>query len=439
MSTAPTADLRRDALACFEASVRAVDPERLVQEHLASRFAGTATGPVWVVAIGKAAAAMARGAESVLGEAIAGGVLVAPQSALGDPIGRLEVYAGGHPIPNAGGVAGAEAVLRLAEGAADGDLLLVLISGGGSALMTLPPDGVGLAEVQSTTDALLRAGADIGELNTVRKHLDRLKGGQLARATAPTPVLALVLSDVVGDPLDVIASGPVSPDPTRFVDAVSILERFDLLESAPASVRRHLTRGLEDSNLETPDEADPCFASVEAVIVGSNVMAAEAARAEAERRGYESVVDSTRVTGEARVVGGELAATAARLANRARLPACRVSAGETTVTVIGRGKGGRNQEVALGAALALDGLAGALVASFGTDGIDGPTDAAGALATGSTVRRARARGLDASAALDDNDAYAFFDALGDLIVTGPTGTNVMDLQLILVRPDALVR
>lgn len=451
---AHTDRLREDALACFEAAVAAVEPEELVRRFLeANPELLEVTGEIRLAGIGKAASAMARGARGVLEGRLAGGVLIVPEGSEGEASGEgLEVFGGGHPVPNETGVRGAREVLGLAEGLGEDDLLLCLVSGGGSALMTLPPEGVSLDDLQRTTEALLRAGATIGELNCVRKHLDRLKGGRLARAAAPGRVLALVLSDVVGDPLDVIASGPVSPDPTTFEDAIRVLERQGVGSAegptgVPAAVREHLERGHRGQEDESPGPGNPVFETVAAHVVGSNRLAAEGALAEAERRGYAPLLLSTMITGEAREVGRVLAALGTEVLRSGSLispSACLVAAGETTVTVTGAGRGGRNQEVALGAAVALDELlrgdpdaAGRiLVASLGTDGIDGPTDAAGAIATGETVARARERRLDAPldprSALADNDAYPFFEALGDLIVTGPTGTNVMDVMLVLV-------
>jgi glycerate 2-kinase len=428
--------LRDDALACFAAAIRAVEPEGLVAAFLAGHpELAAASGKIWLAGIGKAAAAMARGARRALGERLAGGVLIVPAGGEGEAPAGFEVHGGGHPAPTAAGMAGADAIRRLAAAAGEGDLLLALISGGGSALMTLPPAGVSLAAVGETTGALLRAGASIGELNCVRKHLDRLKGGRLAREARPARVLALVLSDVVGDPLDVIASGPVSPDPTTFADAVEVLERRGVWAGAPAAVREHLEAGRRGEVPESPKPGDPCFTAVEVHVVGSNRMAAAAAREEAARRGYGTLLLSTRVTGEAREVGRVLAAIGSEVAasgNPLPPPACLLAAGETTVTVTGGGRGGRNQEVALGAALALAGTRGVLVAAAGTDGIDGPTDAAGAVADGDTVARALGAGLEPEQALADNDAYPLFAALGDLITTGHTGTNVMDLYLVLV-------
>ena len=427
--------LRGDARACLLAAVAAVEPERLVRRFLRSS-ADSLPGvePVHVAAIGKAALAMVRGATAALGERFAGGVVVTPAGSSEPPPPGCLTIAGGHPVPDEGSVVGGRAVLGLAERLGSDDFLLCLISGGGSALMTLPPNGVSLADVQQTTSVLLRAGATIGELNAVRKHLDRLKGGRLARAAAPARTLALVLSDVVGDPLDVIASGPVSPDPTTFADAVDVLRRKGAWDEAPRTAREYLEGGLLGAAEESPKADDPCFGRVAVRIVGNNRLAAEAALAEAERRGYAARLLTTELTGEAREVGRGLAERA--LAARRDAPpgpTCLVAAGETTVTVTGSGSGGRNQELALGAAAALAGTEGILLASAGTDGIDGPTDAAGAFADGATMGRAAALGLDPEAALRANDAYPFFRALDDLIVTGPTGTNVMDLQFVFWR------
>lgn len=442
----PADRLREDALACIHAAIAAVEPEALVRGFLEGhREMLEVEGTIHLAGIGKAGAAMARGAAGVVGENLAGGALIVPAGEEeGAPAG-VDVFGGGHPVPNEEGVCGAERILALAEALGEDDLLLCVISGGGSALMTLPPRGVSLEDLRRTTQLLLEAGATIDELNAIRKHLDRLKGGRLARAAAPARVLALILSDVVGDPLDVIASGPVSPDPTIYRDALGVLDRFRLREKVPAPVREHLERGEHGEEPESPGPGDPVFGRVRAEIVGNNVLAAKAARAEAERRGYAAEILTTTFTGEAREVGRDLAEAAVRALRAGgplEPPACLIAAGETTVTVTGKGKGGRNQEVALSAAIALHELLEeeeadrVLVASFGTDGIDGPTDAAGALATGTTLRRAAARGQDAQTALADNDAYPYFQTLEDLIHTGPTGTNVMDLVLAFIRPDA---
>ena len=292
-----------------------------------------------------------------------------------------------------------------------------------------------LDDIQTLTDALLREGATINEINTIRKHLDRLKGGHLARLAAPATVISLILSDVVGNPLDVIASGPTVPDTSTFADALDLLARYGLMERVPAAVVAHLRRGAAGNLPDTPKAGDAVFEQVQNVVVASNDIAAAAAEAKAREMGFNAMVLSTYVEGEAREVAQVFTALAKEeLATGRPLPrpACLIAGGETTVTVRGRGKGGRNQEMALMAALRLDGLEDVAVVCLATDGTDGPTDASGALATGDTLARARAKGLDAWAHLENNDAYPFFAALGDLLLTGPTHTNVNDLTLILV-------
>ena len=438
------ATLREDARAILLAGVEAADPEeRVVAVLEGERGDGGLPEPVVLLAGGKAAPAMARGAHRVLGDSVVGGVVVGPPGGDDPGLPGVPFFRGGHPLPTEEGVEGARALLEAARGTASDTGILFLLSGGGSAILTLPPDDVALEDVRTVTRLLLEAGAPIEELNAVRKHLDLLKGGGLARAVAAgrtpgaaRPLLALVLSDVVGDRLDVIASGPVTPDPTTFGDAVGVLEGRGVWEATPEAVRTHLLRGRAGERPETPDADDPSFRGVRLVIVANAATAATAARREAEARGYAAALLTTELEGEAREAGSLLATTARRVREAGEpvaAPGCVVSAGETTVTVRGDGRGGRNQEVALGAARELDGMTGVLVASLGTDGVDGPTDAAGALATGTTVRRAREAGLDPDGALARNDAYPFFDVLGDLLVTGPTGTNVMDLQVVLVR------
>jgi len=437
--------LREHALSCVRAAIAAVDPEHLTHDWLdAHPHALDCRGQVHLVAIGKAAAGMVRGVVAVAGDRIARGIVIVPEGTEIDAPVRFEVYRGGHPVPHEEGVRGAQAVHDLAHSLGEDDLLLILISGGGSALMTLPPEGISLDDIRQTTDVLLHAGADIRQLNTVRKHLDRLKGGRLARAAYPARTLALVLSDVVGDRLDTIASGPVSGDPTTYEDAIQTLDQLGVADAMPNAVHDHLERGKAGEIAESPGPGDPAFERVEAHVIGNNRMAAEAAKAEAERLGYNTMILSTMITGEARHVGRVLAGIGVdilRTGTPLEPPACVIAGGETTVAVVGNGKGGRNQELALGAAIALDELLGegskganerVLVASAGTDGIDGPTDAAGAVADGETVTRALQSGLDPARSLADNDVYPFFQALGDLIRIEPTGTNAMDLALVFV-------
>ena len=447
-----TDNLKQHLTQIRRAALEAVDPARAVQRFLHIEQGASAQGAqaagllahlpradrVLLVAAGKAAVPMAQAAAQALGERIAAGLIVtkyghASQKRLPTAIETIEA---GHPVPDQAGLTAAERLLGMLESATAGDFVLLLLSGGASALLPLPVPGISLADLQELTSLLLRAGASIGELNTVRKHLDRMKGGGMARAAAPSPLLALILSDVVGDPLDVIASGPAVPDPTTFQQAWDILQRYDLLEKAPESTRSYLAAGRRGQAPETPKPGDPLFESVENHIIGSNRLAALAARDEAERLGYRALLLSTFIEGEARQVGR----VAAGLAKGVRLqgdpfppPACLIFGGETTVTVRGSGSGGRNQELALAAALALESLPDVGLMALATDGSDGPTDAAGAIVDGETILHARELGLDPYAALENNDAYPFLRATGSLMLTGPTGTNVNDLTVILVR------
>jgi hydroxypyruvate reductase len=355
-------------------------------------------------------------------------------------LSRIQLVEGGHPIPDERGRAAAEEIVRLARGAGADDLVLCLISGGGSALAPLPVAGVSLGEKQAVTRLLLEAGATINELNAVRKHLSALKGGQLARAACPAPVVALLLSDVIGDPLDVIASGPTAPDPTTFGDALAVLDRFGLRERVPAPVRRHLEAGAAGALPETPKPGDPVFETVANRVIGNNALVTDAALAAARRLGYPPLLLTRELQGEAREVArvlGAIVAEAMRSGQPVGRPACLVAGGETTVTVRGPGKGGRCQEFCLALVPALAARPGAVVLAAGTDGSDGPTDAAGAVVDWTSLARARENGLDPRAALAANDAYHFFAALGDLVATGPTGTNLLDLYLAVVgSPEA---
>ena len=446
-------DLRAVATELQQAALAAVEPAAAVRRHVHrekdapvltvadQRYDLRDYEHVFVVGGGKAAVPMAAAIADILGERLAEGVIVTKygHTILQSPIARLsardevsnlQIIEAGHPVPDENSVRGAQAIADCATRATERDLVLCLISGGGSALLTLPVPGLTLADLQPLTDALLRSGATIHELNTVRKHWSRIKGGHLARLVAPATLVTLVLSDVVGDPLDVIASGPTVPDPTTVADAQAVLERYGNPWGFPKP--QGFYKGIFR---ETPKPGDSIFERVQHVIVGSNRLAALAAVEKARQLGFNALLLSTYVEGEAR----EVARVAAALAKGIRAhsdplspPACLVWGGETTVTIRGEGKGGRNQELALAAALPLDGWPGILVMALATDGTDGPTDGAGAVVTGETVPRARALGLDPRAALEANDSYPFFDALGDLIRTGPTGTNVNDLLFVLV-------
>ena len=438
------AELREAARQIFAASVRAVDPGEAVRRHLVRegtrlRVGGevldlAAVRQIIVVGCGKAAAPMAAAVEGILGERIARGVVVTKYGHL-HPTRTIRVHEAGHPVPDLAGLAGAEAILDQVRALGSQDLVLFLISGGGSALSPAPVAGITLEEKQALTKALLACGADIREMNTIRKHISRIKGGQLARAAQPARVMALILSDIVGDPLDAIASGPTVPDPTTYTDALGVLDKYRIRGEIPASIRARLDAGARGEVPETPKPEDPLFTRVTNVIVGSNIQALEAARAEAGRLGLAPMILSSSIEGETRDVARVHAAIAREIRNTANPlppPACVISGGETTVTLRGSGKGGRSQEFALAAALDIAGLARIVILAGGTDGTDGPTDAAGAIADGETCARAAKQGLDPRAALRANDSYHFFQTLGDLLITGPTNTNVMDVRLVLV-------
>jgi hydroxypyruvate reductase len=387
-----------------------------------------------VVGLGKAGASMAGAVEEILGGRIQRGVVVTKYGHV-QPMKTIRLHEAGHPVPDEAGIAGAQAILDCVKGLGPEDLVLVLISGGGSALTPAPVEGISLAEKQALTKALLACGADIREMNMLRKHISRIKGGQLARAAQPARVRTLILSDIVGDPLDAIASGPTVPDPTTYADALGILDKYRIRQEIPTGIRAHLEAGAAGKVSETPKPADPLFARVKSLMVASNIQALEAAKVEAQRLGLRAMILSSFIEGETRDVARMHAALALEVrasGNPVAPPVCFITGGETTVTLKGKGKGGRNQEFALAAALDIAGLRDVVVLSAGTDGTDGPTDAAGAIADGDTLKRAVAAGLKPRVALDGNDAYPFFERLSDLIITGPTRTNVMDVRLVLV-------
>jgi glycerate 2-kinase len=432
------AEPREAAAAIWRAALAAGDVAPLIRRHLRVDGRILKAGPlhldldrvrrILVLGAGKAGAAMAASAETVLGGRVSGGFVVV-KDGYRVATACVEVVEAGHPVPDARGVAASARVLELATSATADDLVLFLVSGGGSALTPAPAPPVTLEEKQALTRLLLAAGATINELNAVRKHLSRFKGGLLARAAAPATVLTLALSDVIGDPLDVIASGPTAPDPTTYADALAVLDHRGVLEGAPRAIVERLRAGAGGALAETPKPGDPVFARVTNLVIGNNALVADAAAAEAERRGYRPHVLTRALQGEARDAARDLVARARALP----APAALIAGGETTVTVRGRGRGGRCQEFALAAALALEAGESLVVLAAGTDGTDGPTDAAGGVVDATTLARGRAAGADAARALADNDAHAFLSAAGACIVSGPTNTNLLDLYLIL-RP-----
>lgn len=433
--------LRRQALRVFHAALKAAAPEQAVLRHVArkgntlvaaqNRYALKAFRNVYVVGAGKAAARMAQAIERLLGTRVTGGMVNVSRGSKA-ALRWIEQNECGHPIPDTNGEAGARKIADIASNAGSDDLVICLVSGGASAMLPLAAAPVTLEDKQEITRLLLESGANIHEMNCVRKHISALKGGQLARLAYPATVLTLILSDVVGDDLDVIGSGPTVPDLSTFADARSVLEKYGLSIKVPARVRQRLSSDMP----ETPKPNDQVFTKVRNLIVGSNRLAVEAAARQARALGFNTLILSTFIEGEARQVARVHAALARELRayNRpVKLPACVISGGETTVTIRGEGLGGRNQEFALAAAIDITGLKNIVVLSAGTDGTDGPTDAAGAIVDGTTRARARALGLDPAEFLRNNDSHHFFERLGDLIRTGATGTNVADIQIILAR------
>ncbi len=420
--------MRKHALQIFRAALDAADPYAAVLNNLKSDGRTLTAGKrrykladferIQVIGAGKASAQMARAVEHLLGRRIAGGVVNVPDGTKAR-LRRIELNPAGHPIPDERGVQGARRILEITQAAGPEDLVICVISGGASALLPAPRGT--LAEKQAITGQLLRSGADIHEMNTVRKHLSMIKGGQLATAAFPAQVLALILSDVIGDDLDVIGSGPTVPDRSTIQDAEAVLRKYGI--------------SVPDEMAETPKPGDPRFTNVQNLIVGSNRLAIDAAARRAKELGYRTLVLSTSIDGETRDVARMHAAIVREIAaagRPVRPPACVLSGGETTVTVRGKGLGGRNQEFVLAAAMALPDQVSATIFSAGTDGLDGPTDAAGAIADERTLDQARRLHLDPRKFLDDNDSYHFFEKLGALVKTGPTGTNVMDVRILLI-------
>jgi hydroxypyruvate reductase len=440
----PVDKLRRDAEIIFRAGLSAVDAENAVAKFL-SREDDMLTVDnisydladmenVYVVGAGKASAALARAVEAILGARIKTGMINVKYDH-GLPLEHITINEAGHPVPDEAGLRGTERIVEILEKAGEKDLVLCLISGGGSALLPYPAKRITLHEKQQLTQILLDIGANIHEMNVLRKHVSRIKGGRLARWAYPATLITLILSDVVGDDLDSIASGPTVPDRSTYADCLRILKKYDVQDRIPEAILDIIVRGSKCAGLETPKADDPAFLNTQNVIVASNTLALQASKHKADELGYNSLILSSAIEGETRDVALDHAAIAKEILLKDRpvaKPACVISGGETTVTIRGKGKGGRNQEFVLAAAIVLDGMERVVVLSGGTDGTDGPTDAAGAFADGNTVSRAKDHSMDANEYLRNNDSYSFFDPLGDLLKTGPTFTNVMDLRLVLV-------
>ncbi|WP_440953773.1 glycerate kinase type-2 family protein [Methanococcoides sp. FTZ1] len=388
---------------------------------------------IYLISFGKAACKMASELEDILGKFVTDGIVLTKYGYSEPKPKNIPVFEAGHPLPDENGILATGRILDLLEKADEADLVFFLISGGGSALLTYPRENIELTDVVRTTDLLLKAGATIEEMNTIRKHLSDVKGGGLARSAYPARSISLVISDVVGNPMDVIASGPTVPDTSTFQDFESIVRKYEL--ELPQAVRKLLEDGLSGIIDETPKKGDVVFDNCHHLLIGNNSLALSEAYEQASDLGYNTVVLTSSVTGEAREVAKVFASIAREERTNERpfpLPACIIAGGETTVNVTGQGKGGRCQEFALSFAVEVSGLENVLLLAAGTDGTDGPTDAAGAFAGGNTITRGKEAGLSASSMLSQNDSYTFFEKLDDLFITGPTGTNVMDIYLLLI-------
>ncbi len=393
---------------------------------------------IYVVGAGKAGAPMTQAIAQILRNRLSGGLVIVKDGYTSgaktqSSSGKIEIVQASHPIPDERGLQATNRILALLEAADQDDLIICLISGGGSALLTAPEAGISLQDLQALTKQLLASGASIHEINALRKHLDQVKGGGLAQAGNPAHMLSLILSDVVGNSLDVIASGPTVADNSSFQECHDILERYKLLDKIPVNVLKRIRQGVSGQQPETPKPGEAFFANVHNAIIGSNHVAAQAALEKAAQEGYNVMLLTTYLQGEARQVGRLLVAIARQVAESNQpipRPACILAGGETTVTLHGDGLGGRNQELALGAVVELAGLQDIALVSLATDGGDGPTDAAGAVVTGQTLSRAEGIGLVPAKFLARNDSYHFFQPLGDLLKPGPTLTNVNDLVFL---------
>lgn len=436
--------VRALALKSLEYALNAVDPKQLMRSKLLLKnsilrvngysFDLKKFKNVYVVGGGKASGSMAETLEQNLGKYITNGLVNIPRGNKHETE-IIKLHEASHPIPDKAGVEGARRILQIAEQAKKEDLVICLISGGGSSLMPLPRGGITIDDKRKITDALLKCGATINEINTVRKHISDFKGGWLAKKAYPATVLNLILSDVVGDPLDFIASGPTVPDSTTFSEAIKVLKKYSLWSKAPVSVKKVLSDGEKCLISETPKASDKAFKKIYNVIIGNNRFASQAVREQLRSDGLNTLLLTTTLEGEAKHVGVMLASIAREVSisgNPISKPAGIIAGGETTVTVTGNGLGGRNQEIALAAALKMGSMNGVVIASLSTDGVDGPTNAAGAIVDGKTISRAAEMSLNPEEFLAENDSYSFFSKLDDLIFTGPTGTNVNDISIIVV-------
>lgn len=444
MSKKTLKELRKDSEKIFYAGLKAADPFEAVKKFVYREGnllkIGRNSYPlndfkhIYIVGAGKASAPMGKAIEIILKNRIEKGFINVKYGYVQE-LEKIKINQAGHPIPDEAGVKGTREIARLLQDSRKDDLVICLISGGGSALLPLPAEGIILKEKQQTTQLLLKCGASIEEINTVRKHLSRIKGGWLAKIAYPAQLISLILSDVIGNPLTVIASGPTVPDTTTYEDCWRIVKKYNLSGKLSSSVLNHLDKGRKGEIPETPKGGNPIFKRVKNIIVGSSSLAIKAARNQAKKLGYHTLILSSFIEGETREVARVHTAIAKEIltsGNPVPAPAFILSGGETTVTIKGKGLGGRNQEFALSAAIEIKGMENVIILSAGTDGSDGPTNAAGAIADGTTLLRAEKIGINAQEYLEDNNSYYFFQKLKDLFITGPTNTNVMDLHLLLV-------
>jgi len=427
----------------FNAALKSIDPYKAVSRHTDEIIKSYNSGKyenLYVLSFGKAASAMARASIDFLDKLVTGGIVITKYGHTGGlkEKHRLKIFEAGHPVPDETGYNATKDIIRLLENSDEKTYILCLISGGGSSLLVAPYNGISLKDKQDTTRLLLNCGADIFELNAVRKHISLVKGGRLAAISAAPAIESLILSDVLNDRLDVIASGPFIPDETTFKDAFNVIQKYSIDREIPKNVLELLQNGIRGHIPETPKRGDPVFDKVSTRIVGNIAKAIEAAKEKAEQLGFNVEVVDKAIHGEAREAGSRLARRALKVKTKmiqenSGRSVCLISGGETTVTVRGHGIGGRNIELALAFAVEIDGKNGITFLSAGTDGGDGPTDSAGAIVDGDTVLKGRANGIDPEIFLQNNDSYNYFKKTDDLLITGPTGTNVMDLQIALIR------
>ena len=433
-------------LRLIEVGLNAADPKTVIRKSVkvvddklrvfTKEFDMKAYTEVVVVGAGKASGSMAEALEAILGDKINDGIVIVPKEMVSrHKLKKIRLWGADHPLPTQRGVEGASRIIELLKDDHERKLVIALLSGGGSALMPMPVEGITIEEKRKTTELLLKCGASIDEVNAVRKHISRIKGGQLARLAYPSTVVSLIISDVVGDRLDVIASGPTSPDKSTFEEALKVLKKYKIFDKIPRNVLRHLKRGAEGLIQETPKPGDKIFSKVFNFIIASNRISLKAIADEAKALGLNSLLLTSMIEGEAKHVGKVIASICKEIKFSnlpLKKPAVVLAGGETTVTVVGKGKGGRNQELALSASISIKGIKGICIASIGSDGIDGVTDAAGAIVNGETCLIAERKGIDPDEYLLDNNSYEFFKKVGGLIYTGYTGTNVNDFIISLV-------